>query len=92
MIALEYQQQLQKKIRKYFPSEKVFIFGSSVRSQQFHDIDVAILDLQEEKSFFKLQEDLEKSTFPYIVDLVNFKKTSKEFSEFVLSHEKKIWI
>lgn len=31
------------------------------------------------------QEYLEESTFPYIVDLVNFNKTSKYFSEFVLS-------
>jgi len=38
------------------------------------------------------EEYLEHSTFPYVVDLVNFNKTSKDFAQFVLSSETKLWI
>lgn len=94
MLQEKYIQRLTKKIREYFPdkNEKIFIFGSAIREKKFHDIDIGFTQCSDERKLYSLQEDLEESTFPYIVDLVDFAKTSKEFSEYVPLREKKLWI
>lgn len=94
MIEKTYTNRLQKIVRKFFPQfkNKIFIFGSSLREKQFRDIDIAFIQCPDKKKLYELEEYLEESTFPYRVDLVDFDKTSKEFSDFVLSSEKKLWI
>ena len=85
---------LKKLVRSKFPekSQKIFIFGSALRKEKFHDIDVAFEGSFPQKKLDELEEFLEESTFPYIVDIVNFSKTSKGFSQYVTLSEKKIWI
>ncbi len=94
MISQEYIHRLKKIVRNFFPRTKdeIFIFGSSLREKKFRDIDIAFINCSNEKKIFELEEYLEESSFPYKVDLVNFNKTSKDFSNFVLSSEKKLWI
>lgn len=94
MITQEYIDRLQTMIRKFFPdtTQKIFIFGSSLREKRFRDIDVGFLNCQNPQKLEDLKEYFEESTFPYIVDIVDFKKTSQDFSEFVLHSEKKLWI
>ncbi len=92
MIPTKYQHRLQKTIRKYFPKNKVFIFGSSIQYEDFWDIDVGILDKVDKTKFQQLIEDFEQSTFPYLVDLKDFNTVDKDFADSVLNHQKIKWI
>jgi predicted nucleotidyltransferase len=92
MIPVNYEVWLQKIIRKYFPKNKVFIFGSSLRCENFRDIDVGILDQVNNKKIQNLKEELEKSTFPFFVDLVDFNQVENEFYDSVVNHQEIKWI
>lgn len=94
MLSEKYHHWLSEMIRSFFPekSQKIFLFGSSVRSEKFRYIDIGFLELKNTEQLEALKSFLEESTFPYLVDLVDMSKTSKDFSDFVLLHEKKIWI
>lgn len=52
-------------IRSKIPSlnQKIFIFGSSLRKERFHDIDVAFEGDISQKKLDNLSEYLEESTF-----------------------------
>lgn len=96
MMAEKYLLRLQEMVRKYFSKEetKVCIFGSSVDPERkhFYDVDVGFLGKVEEKKLWELEEELEESTFPFFVDLVNFETASKDFTEFVLQKTNVRWI
>lgn len=94
MIPEKYLKRLKKIVRKHFPEakNKVFIFGSSIKSDSFWDIDVGILDPVKKESIRALSEELEKSTFPFIVDLVDFNTVGPDFYESVIHNQEKQWI
>ena len=94
MIASSYILRLQSTIRKHLPAKdfQVFIFGSAIKQENFRDIDVGIIGDLSVSQYRNLQEELEESTFPYIVDLVDLKNTDPHFSDFVLYQETKQWL
>jgi len=94
MIQKHYIDKLSKIIRKYFPKDqnKVFIFGSSIKCENFRDIDVGFLDNIDLKKFDNLKQELEESTFPFFVDLVDFNNVGKDFFDSVILHQEKKWI
>ncbi len=94
MLKLKYINRLSKIIRKYFPEKenKAFIFGSSIQCEKFWDIDVGILGEVSHKKLRNLKEELEKSTFPFLVDLVDFNNVEKDFQDSVIFHQEKTWI
>ncbi len=94
MLSPQHIHQLQTTIRKYLPEKsiKIFIFGSSLKKSKFRDVDVGIIGKFPQKTYDNLQEELEESTFPYIVDLVDFNKVDKDFASFVLDKEEKTWL
>ncbi len=92
MIPKKYESWLGKTIRKYFPENKVFIFGSSLKCNRFRDIDVGILGNVDDKKLQTLNEELEKSVFPFFVDLIDFNKVGETFYNSVILDQSKKWI
>lgn len=97
MINEKYLKRLKKTVRKYFPEKntKIFVYGSSVQPKwrTFADVDVGFLGENiDQMKLLDLQEEIEESTFPYFIDLVDFQKTDKDFSEHVLHKTPIVWI
>jgi len=99
MISKKHISYLKDKVRKYFPDEKkvkIFIFGSALRRRKFRDIDVGFLSKDnqeiEKKKLIGLTGELEESTLPFQVDLVDFCNTEDNFKEYVFKNEKILWI
>lgn len=72
-------------IHKYIPGCKVYLFGSRARGthSQGADIDLAVdagvkVDY---KNILKIYSDLEETTIPLFVDVVDFNNTSEEMRE-----------
>jgi uncharacterized protein len=65
--------------------DKVFIFGSWAigNNRKFSDIDIGIESKNPkiDNLINHLKEDLEESDIPYMIDLVNFKDTTKQFKQ-----------
>ncbi len=68
------------------PIPKVFIFGSSLESKFFADVDVGLLGKNIKiNALYRAKEKLEESTLPYKVDLVDFNTVDTSFKEEVLN-------
>lgn len=70
---------------------RVFVFGSSVTSDGFYDIDVGIDGDVRQEEIVKLKDEFYESTFPYKVDVVNFNEVKEGFKSEVLK-SKIVWI
>ncbi|MEK7539868.1 MAG: nucleotidyltransferase domain-containing protein [Patescibacteria group bacterium] len=78
--------------KRLSPKEnKVFIFGSAVRKNQFRDVDIGIMGKVDETALSLLKEDFEKSNFPYVVDIVDFSQVSPGFKQKVFE-DKMVWL
>jgi predicted nucleotidyltransferase len=93
MLEEKYQKQISAILRERLGSAaRFFVFGSSLDSGQFSDVDIAILgDTFSEKIIALAKEDLEESQIPYKVDLIYLDKTEKKFQTKLLN-EKKLWL
>jgi predicted nucleotidyltransferase len=94
MVTGIYVDRIKEVLQKHLThNEKVFIFGSSVESEKFGDVDLAVVSgqLVDEKILRSIREDLEESTLPYKFDLVDINQTNDPFRTIVLSGPK-IWI
>jgi predicted nucleotidyltransferase len=78
---------------KYFDARetRVFLFGSAVRGEFFHDLDLGFTGEVDRARLGNLQEDLEESTLPYKVDLIDFNSVDEGFREHVFK-EKILWL
>ncbi len=70
-------------IHKYVPNCKVYLFGSRARGthKEGADIDL-VLDASEKVDFttiLKIQRDIEETTIPVFVDVVDLDGTSDDF-------------
>lgn len=76
-------------ISKHLPEgAKIFVFGSSIKSGKFGDIDVGVKgEKLNESELLKAKEELEESLIPYKVDLINFNKVGKKFEENVFNDD-----
>lgn len=76
-------------ISKHLPEDaKIFVFGSSIKSDKFGDIDVGVKGKKlNESELLKAKEELEESLIPYNVDVINFNKVDKKFEEKVFSED-----
>jgi predicted nucleotidyltransferase len=94
MLKQEYTERIKKILKKQLTKgEKVFIFGSSVSSERFGDVDLAIVSEQamDFSVMLKIKDDLEESTLPYKFDVVEINQTNDPFRTHVMKGEK-IWI
>lgn len=79
-------------IRKHLPdpSYKVFVFGSRAegdKHRKFSDVDIGVLGPAplEFMTKFNIEEDLENSNIPYLVDVIDFSKVNLKFKAIALS-------
>lgn len=71
---------------------KILIFGSALSNKNFNDIDIGIKDINLTDTQLRLiKEKFEESTIPYKIDIINFEKVDKQFSEKVFNKKIK-WI
>lgn len=72
---------------------RAFIFGSAVRSDSFHDIDVGVVGAGDApQALATLRENLYDAPIPYKVDVVDFDHTDTEFASYVFTNEPLLWI
>ncbi len=88
-IPERYKDQLLLVIQKYLPHCKVYLFGSRATGKEASgsDIDLAldIGSIIPRKTMFKMLDDIEETTIPVNVDLVDLQTTSGEFKENILA-------
>jgi len=72
---------------------RVFIFGSSVESAHFSDIDLGVIhdDLGTDRIIQNIKNDLEESNLPYTFDVVDIHRADELFRNKIMNN-KKIWI
>lgn len=70
---------------------EIFLFGGSIKRDNFWDIDIWIQWEVEERDEIAIKWYFEEATFPFYIDLVNFNKVEKNFKENVLNNWV-IWI
>lgn len=77
---------------KIHPHSQIFLFGSSIQRDRFGDIDIGIMGKDvEDRSIADLQEHFAESTFPCLVDVVNFNTAREPFRSYVLK-QPVLWI
>lgn len=94
MIKQKYLEELRKLIGDVIENKEigVFLFGSSLKEESFGDLDLGLMGNEVDNDLInKLDEILKNSTFPYIVDVVDFNKVSEDFKNNVFSKEI-LWI
>lgn len=90
----KYFNRLSSHLLKFFGKKnnpKIFIFGSSAKSNRFADIDVGIMGEVTDKQIRELKEHFEESNFPFFVDIINFNKVDESFKKNVLDNQI-LWI
>lgn len=74
-------------ILKYLPECRIFIFGSRAtgRAKKYSDVDIAIKSEQiTDKIKSLIEMDLENSTIPYEVDIVDLNSISEQFKKQII--------
>ena len=85
---------LQKTLNDFFGKRvgiKVFLFGRSIQSKTYGDIDIGLIGDISEQEACSLKEIFSESNFPYVVDIVNFNRVDENFKRNVFNN-KIIWI
>lgn len=81
-------------VKKHLPSAKIYLFGSRARKTNLEgaDIDIALdtgtsIDLS---ILFKITNDIDESTIPVYVDVVDFNNVASDFKIQILK-DKVLW-
>jgi len=92
MLSPEYKKSLLKIIRKHLPKASIYLYGSRARGDNASgsDVDLALdagrsIDIS---TIGNIKEEIEESTIPLFVDVVDVYNSSPEF----LAEIKKDWI
>lgn len=73
-------------------SVPIFAFGSSTRSDTFHDIDLGVGTSLPHIALSRFRDALYESHLPYRTDVVDFTTADKDFVDYVNTNETKVWI
>ena len=95
MTKTRYVNQVKNIVAKFDPQglNKYFLFGSSVRKERFHDIDLGVVgNTSSQKQLSELRDCFYDSAIPYKVDVVDFDTADGDFREYVLTKEPIVWI
>ncbi|MBU1327391.1 nucleotidyltransferase domain-containing protein [Patescibacteria group bacterium] len=91
MTEAKIEKQIETVVKKYLKGLRcrVFLFGSRAtgRDRRFSDLDLGVLGKEKIPSHLmvKIKSDLENSSIPYKIDIVDFKRVSDEFRNLALS-------
>ena len=69
-------------ILKYLPESRIYIFGSRAtgHARKYSDVDVAVEDISmTDKIQIQIEIELENSTLPYEVDVIDLNNISERF-------------
>lgn len=78
-------------VYKYLPvdSYQVFLFGSRAtgKNRKWSDVDIGILGNQKisDDKFVLIESDISESDIPYLVEVVDFRSVTPEFTKVALS-------
>lgn len=90
MVDEKYKKKLIEIIEKHIPKCKIFLFGSRVQKchPESSDIDIAIdVGKELESSLLgKIREEVEESTIPYFVDVVDVNNVSDKMKEQIFKY------
>lgn len=71
---------------------KYFIYGSSIKKDDFGDIDLGLLGANVNSNYiFALKDTFDSSTFPHKVDIIDFNKVDDDFKNNVFK-EDVLWL
>jgi len=90
----KYMDWLKRDLVSHFVGRKgvrLFLFGRSIRDDRFADVDVGIDGDVSDEDVATIKGKFEESTFPFFVDVVNFKTVGRRFKENVLG-QGVLWI
>jgi hypothetical protein len=73
-------------------SVPLFAFGSSTRSDTYHDIDLGVSSTLPHLALSRFRDALYESRLPYRTDVVDFTTADKDFAAYVDANEIKVWI
>lgn len=94
MTQKQIEQEIKKIVFKYLPpgKYKIFLYGSRATNhpRQWSDYDIGVLSKQPipTQLKIKLEDELEKSDLPVIVEVVDFNQVDKEFKQIALQNTK----
>lgn len=92
MLKKKYQILVKNILSKHLNKQaKFFVFGSSIKSNDFRDIDIGVEGAKDEMELIHIREDLEESRLPYRVDVVDFSNVDSNFREKVFKG-KILWL
>lgn len=93
MLKDKYLKEIARTVREIAEGKavKAFVFGSSVRKDQFGDCDLGVMGEVTDAQVRALKERFVESTLPYKVDVINFNTVTPAFRKNVMS-DKMIWI
>ena len=83
-IKKEYLNEIISIIKKIYPNAIVWAYGSRIErtAHEGSDLDLAVRDFgQEEANLFCLQEALQNSNIPFLIDIFDFENLPKSFQE-----------
>lgn len=92
---MKYKTVVSEVIKRFDPegANRYFLFGSSVRNERFHDIDLAVVgNASARLKIVELRDRFYDSSLPYKVDVVDFDAASDEFRHYVTNNEPIVWI
>ena len=95
MISQEYCEKLTGLLKSFDKKTKAhfFIFGSATRKKRFNDVDIGILtDKEDTVDIFALKEYMDRTTFPFFVDIIDFNSAVRGFRDYVFDNEKIVWL
>lgn len=95
VIQQKYIDKIKEEVTAFDPegTNRYFIFGSSVRKDRFHDIDLGVVgNAKSHKSVGDLKDKFYESHVPYIVDIVDFDGARRTFTDYVFKNEPIVWL
>lgn len=92
---MKYEREIKDVLHQFDPeqSNKYFVFGSSVKGEGFHDIDLGVVgNSTAQKPLSELRDRFYDAPIPYNIDVVDFDEADSEFREYVTKSEPLVWI
>lgn len=92
---MNYANQIKDTILDFNPTvaNRYFLFGSFVKGEKFHDIDLGVVgNTKSGGNIADLKDKFYDSKIPYKVDIVDIDEADPSFRDYVLNKEKIVWL
>lgn len=92
---MNYTNQIKDTILDFDPAvvNRYFLFGSFVKGEKFHDIDLGVVgNTKSRKNLADLKDKFYDSRIPYKVDVVDVDEADSDFRDYILNKEEIVWL